>query len=304
MIWLIAGYVKTYLDKCKRDNIGAFAAQAAFFIIMSAIPFLMVFTSLLQYTPISKEYALDLVYQAMPGYVRPVFEIILSEVYSRSIGIISLTAIIALWAAGKALQYMTAGLNVLNGIEETRNWFAVRFWSIIYTIIFIFAIIMVLVLMVFTEYVQTLLDESFGMIGLVISYVSVRPLTRGLMVFGLLTGLFVWLFTVLPNKKMKKIRAKEQLPGALLCALIWYVFSIFLALYVNIFPNFSIYGSMSTIVLMMFWLYSCMYIMFMCAEMNVFFQETLAVFMKKQKEKLRQRWKEKREKWMGKGKKS
>lgn len=304
MIWLIAGYVKTYLDKCKRDNIGAFAAQAAFFIIMSAIPFLMVFTSLLQYTPISKEYALDLVYQAMPGYVRPVFEIILSEVYSRSIGIISLTAIIALWAAGKALQYMTAGLNVLNGIEETRNWFAVRFWSIIYTIIFIFAIIMVLVLMVFTEYVQTLLDESFGMIGLVISYVSVRPLTRGLMVFGLLTGLFVWLFTVLPNKKMKKIRAKEQLPGALLCALIWYVFSIFLALYVNIFPNFSIYGSMSTIVLMMFWLYSCMYIMFMGAEMNVFFQETLAVFMKKQKEKLRQRWKEKREKWMGKGKKS
>ncbi len=39
MIWMVIGYVKTYLDKCKRDNIGAFAAQAAFFIIMSAIPF-------------------------------------------------------------------------------------------------------------------------------------------------------------------------------------------------------------------------------------------------------------------------
>ena len=47
MIWMVIGYVKTYLDKCKRDNIGAFAAQAAFFIIMSAIPFLMVFTSLI-----------------------------------------------------------------------------------------------------------------------------------------------------------------------------------------------------------------------------------------------------------------
>ena len=56
MIWMVIGYVKTYLDKCKRDNIGAFAAQAAFFIIMSAIPFLMVFTSLLQYTNISQEY--------------------------------------------------------------------------------------------------------------------------------------------------------------------------------------------------------------------------------------------------------
>lgn len=299
MIWLVVGYGKTYLDKCKRDNIGAFAAQAAFFIIMSAIPFLLVFTSLLPYTPISKEYALDLLYNAMPSYIQPILERILSEVYERSIGVISLTAIAALWAAGKALQYMTAGLNVLNGIDETRNWFVVRFWSIIYTIIFIFAIIVVLVLMVFTEYIQELLDEAFGILGLLVALVSVRPLIRGLMVFGILTGLFVWLFTVLPNKKVK---ARTQIPGALLCALIWYVFSIFLALYVNIFPEFSLYGSMSTIMFMMFWLYSCMYIMFMCAEMNVFFQETLAVFMKKQKAKFLQKWQER--KWLTGGKKS
>ena len=37
MIWMVIGYVKTYLDKCKRDNIGAFAAQAAFFIIIITI---------------------------------------------------------------------------------------------------------------------------------------------------------------------------------------------------------------------------------------------------------------------------
>jgi membrane protein len=288
MIWMIFGYAKTYLDKCKRDNIGAFAAQAAFFIIMSAIPFLMVFTSLLPYTPISKEYALDLLYNAMPNYIQPIMERILSEVYSRSIGAISLTVILALWAAGKALQYMTAGMNVLNGIEETRNWFVVRFWSIIYTVIFIFAIILVLVLMVFSEYIQEALDQAFGLLGLLVSLVSIRPLIRGLMVFGILSGLFVWLFTVLPNKK---VRAASQIPGAILSALAWYVFSIFLGLYVRIFSEFSIYGSMFTILVMMFWLYMCMYIMFMCAEVNVFFQETLAVFMKRQKDKIRQKWK-------------
>lgn len=127
MIWMVIGYVKTYLDKCKRDNIGAFAAQAAFFIIMSAIPFLMVFTSLLQYTNISQEYVTDLLCKAMPKYIEPLLQPILNEVYSRSVGIISLTAIVALWAAGKALQYMTAGMNVLNGIDETRNWFVRSF---------------------------------------------------------------------------------------------------------------------------------------------------------------------------------
>ena len=288
MIWMVIGYVKTYLDKCKRDNIGAFAAQAAFFIIMSAIPFLMVFTSLLQYTNISQEYVTDLLCRAMPKYIEPILQPILNEVYSRSVGIISITAIIALWAAGKALQYMTAGLNVLNGIDETRNWFVVRFWSIVYTVVFIFAIIVVLILMVFTEYIQGLLDQAFGVWGLLVAIVSVRPLIRGLVVFAVLTGLFVWLFTQLPNKKVK---ALSQIPGALLCALIWYVFSIFLSIYVNFYNGFSIYGSMSTIVLMMFWLYSCMYIMFMCAEVNVFFAEVLGRFMKNKMQKLRQKGK-------------
>ncbi len=288
MIWMVIGYVKTYLDKCKRDNIGAFAAQAAFFIIMSAIPFLMVFTSLLQYTNISQEYVTDLLCRAMPKYIEPILQPILNEVYSRSVGIISITVIIALWAAGKALQYMTAGLNVLNGIDETRNWFVVRFWSIVYTVVFIFAIIIVLILMVFTEYIQGLLDQAFGVWGLLVAIVSVRPLIRGLVVFAILTGLFVWLFTQLPNKKVK---ALSQIPGALLCALIWYVFSIFLSIYVNFYNGFSIYGSMSTIVLMMFWLYSCMYIMFMCAEVNVFFAEVLGRFMKNKMQKLRRKWK-------------
>lgn len=288
MIWMVIGYVKTYLDKCKRDNIGAFAAQAAFFIIMSAIPFLMVFTSLLQYTNISQEYVTDLLCRAMPKYIEPILQPILNEVYSRSVGIISITVIIALWAAGKALQYMTAGLNVLNGIDETRNWFVVRFWSIVYTVVFIFAIIIVLILMVFTEYIQGLLDQAFGVWGLLVAIVSVRPLIRGLVVFAILTGLFVWLFTQLPNKKVK---ALSQIPGALLCALIWYVFSIFLSIYVNFYNGFSIYGSMSTIVLMMFWLYSCMYIMFMCAEANVFFAEVLGRLMKNKMQKLRQKWK-------------
>lgn len=288
MIWMVIGYVKTYLDKCKRDNIGAFAAQAAFFIIMSAIPFLMVFTSLLQYTNISQEYVTDLLCKAMPKYIEPLLQPILNEVYSRSVGIISLTAIVALWAAGKALQYMAAGMNVLNGIDETRNWFVVRFWAIVYTIVFIFAIIIVLILMVFTEYIQSLLDQAFGVWGILVAIVSVRPLIRGMVVFAILTGLFVWLFTTLPNKKIK---AYTQIPGALLCAAIWYVFSIFLSLYVNFYDRFSIYGSMSTIVLMMFWLYSCMYIMFMCAEANVFFAEVLGRFMRKQMRKIQDKWK-------------
>lgn len=284
MFWTILRYAKPYLNKCKRDNIGAFAAQAAFFIILSAIPFLMVFTSLLQYTPISKDYVMTAIYDYMPNYIQPFFAIVLTEVYSRSVGVLSISAIVALWSAGKALQYLTAGLNVLYGIDETRNWFVVRFWSVVYTLVLIFAIMAVLVLMVFNRHVQKLVGSFFDTKGIFMAIVSVRPFFRDLLVLGILTGLFLCFFTILPNKKVK---AMSQLPGALLCALIWYMFTAFLALYISIFNNFSIYGSLSTLVLLMVWLYSCMYIMFLCAEANVVFGEGLRERFKRWKERRR-----------------
>ena len=54
LIWKIIGNGKSFFDKCKRDKINAYSAQSAFFIILSTIPFLMVFSSLLQYTPITE----------------------------------------------------------------------------------------------------------------------------------------------------------------------------------------------------------------------------------------------------------
>ena len=40
-MWTFLGYGKTYLDKCGRDNIGAYAAQTAYFMIMTSIPVMM-----------------------------------------------------------------------------------------------------------------------------------------------------------------------------------------------------------------------------------------------------------------------
>ena len=83
MLWKIFGNIKTFLDKCRIDNITAFAAQSAFFIILSAIPFLMVFSSLLKYTPITQDMLTQMVDTYMPKYISPLMTGIISEVYNR-----------------------------------------------------------------------------------------------------------------------------------------------------------------------------------------------------------------------------
>ncbi len=267
-----------FFKKCKLDNISAYAAQAAFFIIMAAIPFLIALVSLLQFLPISQDEFLELLYQAMPGYIEPLIKSVVNEIYSSSVGILPFSILLALWASGKALHNMSRGLNHVNGITESRSWFAVRLWSTLYTILMILVIFIMLVVLVFNEYIRDILEQLFGITGVVLAFVGVRPLFRDAVIIVIMILMFVWFYTVLPDKK---VIPGSQIPGAIICALSWYVFSLFLSLYVNIYSQISIYGSLSTLLLMMFWLYACMYIMMVCAEINVFFEDFLSRFMEK-----------------------
>ena len=93
-------------------------------------------------------------------------------------------------------------------------------------------------------------------------------LTGNVLMLALLIAFFDVIFTALPNRKLS---FRGQLPGAVICGVAWYVFSFGLSVYVDYFNGFSMYGSLTTIALIMLWLYFCMYIMMMSAEVNVVF---------------------------------
>ena len=48
----LISWIKLILDKIKKDHLSAYAAQSAFFIILSAVPFVMLLLTLVQYAPI------------------------------------------------------------------------------------------------------------------------------------------------------------------------------------------------------------------------------------------------------------
>ena len=48
MTWKIIAIIKDILTEIRKDKVGAFAAQTTFFLIVSAIPFMILFLSILQ----------------------------------------------------------------------------------------------------------------------------------------------------------------------------------------------------------------------------------------------------------------
>ena len=92
--------------------------------------------------------------------------------------------------------------------------------------------------------------------------------------FGILFVFFDIIFTMLPNKKLT---FKSQIPGAAICAVAWYVFSFALSIYVDYFNGFSMYGSLTTLILFMFWLYFGMYIVLIGMEINCWREKRVSV---------------------------
>ncbi|MCI9136339.1 MAG: YihY/virulence factor BrkB family protein [Lachnospiraceae bacterium] len=267
MFWKIAAKMRMFLEECRRDNVSAYAAQSAFFIIMSLIPFIMLFISLVQYTPVTEGMIMEAVHRLMPDYISPFLIGIIHEVYSNSAGIVSVAAVMAVWSAAKGVQCLTNGLNSVYDIEETRNWIFLRFRAILYTLMLVIAIVVSLTLMVFGNSLQ----------NLVVKYIPiVADITQGilklrsLILLAVLMMFFAMMFKMLPNRKAK---LKNQLPGSLLSAVGWSFLSFGISVYVDYFNGFSMYGSLTTIILLMLWLYFGIYILLVCAEINKMCEE-------------------------------
>lgn len=269
MIWKIVFNVIKFMKECREDKVNAYAAQTAFFMLLSIIPFLMVFLSLIQYTPITESMLLTLYEDGLPAYISPFFISITHEIYSRSIGVTAVSAVVAIWSAAKGVQYLTDGLNSVNDLEENRNWFVLRFWAVVYTVVFLLVILFTLVVMVFGNSIRTLAMEYLSILR---ELAIVLSSFKGILLFLVLVVFFDIIFTFLPNKKLT---LASQFPGAALCALAWNLISWLLSIYVDYFNGFSMYGSLTTIALLMLWLYFCVYSTLVCAEFNAMYELNL-----------------------------
>lgn len=142
--------------------------------------------------------------------------------------------------------------------------------------VFLFAIVMAMILLVFGNSIQRVLAEHMQLFAHA-SDLLFR--LRGLWMIGIMSCIFAVIYKALPNRKVlkaRKLTLRNQFPGALLCAVAWYIFSFGISVYVDYFNGFSMYGSLTTIVLLMLWLYFGMYITFVCAEINVWiYRDTL-----------------------------
>ena len=246
---------------------GAYAAQAAYFFVLSMIPIVLLLMTLVQYTPLTSSDVIAAVQQVFPSTVQNLIKSVVYQAYGQSGSIIPITILIALWSAGKGVLSMSSGLNCVYESTETRNYLYLRFRSSFYTVIFILAIVLSLILSVFGNSISMVLNEHAPFLSHITEFIIQ---IRTFLTLVVLTLFWDLVYKFLPNRKNKeKTTMKKQLPGALFTACAWQLISFVFSIYLDIFKGFSsMYGSLTTIILLMLWLYMCMYAILLGGEVN------------------------------------
>ena len=232
-------------------------ANTSYFMVLSAFPAVVLLLGLLRHTALEPGDLMELCRVFLPEALHDLARQLISESNAGAARFtLSVSALTALWSAGRGMHGIMKGLNAVAGVREDRSWLRLRIVSAGYTMLFILVLLMTLTFHVFGGKVLRLLAvqgiRGFG--GL-----------RFVILLLVQTLVFCAMYVFLPARRG---RFGECFPGAVLASLGWTAVSAGFSWYAGRFP-----GGMYLAVMAMVWLYVCVCIIFAGAALNRFLVE-------------------------------
>lgn len=255
------------------ENLSFLAGGVAFYSLLSAFPAMTALVSL--YGLIAE---IDDV-QAQMAIIEPFFPseayLILSsqlnDIATQSNTNLSIAMVVGLFitffSAARGIKAMLAAMNIIYNVRETRKWLKRNALAYMLTVgaiasmaFAIFTIVAIPIILHFFQIPQILADQV----------VHVRWLILG---GGVWLGL-AFLFRYGPNRKHRKKRWLSMLIGAGASTLLWIFVSAGFSAFIEIFPSINeVYGSLSAIIVLMFWFYLSAYTILAGSAINVVLEE-------------------------------
>lgn len=266
MVKKVYEFVSDFVKKASDDSLSAYAAQTTFFVLLSFFPFIMLMIMITSRLSFAKtniiSYLLDIAPEQLNSYILYIVDDIM---YSNSNSFTIITVIVSLWSAAKGIQALTYGLDRIYGVEKNKNYFITRFISTIYTMIFIIMCLFIMVLHIFgTEIARSVLKRQPQLENATILILSLKNVFT-------FTMIFIFLLIIYYQLPGRKGRVKHEVTGAALAALAWMLMTKGFSFYIKHISSAShMYGSMTSVVLVVVWLYIGMNIILYGAEVNYY----------------------------------
>ena len=250
------------MDFIGRWQIASSASATAFWFFLSLVPIVILGVSILPYTPLTEEQVLSALAAVFPAAFQELIQIILSDVYARSVGVLSVSIIATLWSAARGFASLIRGLELVYEQKKSSAYLPRRLRGMVYTLVMLLAMIATIALVVFGRQLMWLaeryLPATHGFFRFLLHF-------RFLVVILFLTAFFCLIYHWSTDVRLP---FGHIFPGALLAAGVWSLLSLAFSAWVRLTGGTGTYGSLATVVAVMLWLYYCQYILLLGACFN------------------------------------
>jgi membrane protein len=265
------------------DYIFGYAAQMAFYLVLSIFPFLIVLLNLLSFSPaITGELPLEFL-EFLPNEVTNIIEGFVKDIATNSSqGLLSIAAIGGLWTASGGMMVTMRSINAAYGFKEKRSYFKRKLLSLLFTVALLILIVMVFITLVVGELLG---NWIFAIICNEVLFLNLWQYLRFIIPILYMIVIFALIYKYTPSTtKENRIKFKSTLFGSIFSTLGWIIASILFSFYVNNFANYAVtYGSLGGVIVFLMWLYIISMIIILGGEINatyLFFKKNEVAFYK------------------------
>lgn len=247
-------FIKKVQVQLTHREIKGLPEQIAFNLIMAIVPLLVITVQLGTYFSLNTDTVKYFITAYAPQEVQQLLIYLFdtSTAPQSSTFFVIATALSFCWIISKGFYGISTAANITYQVPLLKFAFLERIFSFIMLCLMVGLLLVALILIFFG---QAIISAIFHLLNMSLSphlMVIITVLRTSISFFAYLT-FFLLLFYLSPTIKIK---IHEIIPGALVTSIGWSIASIIFSFYANTIANYNkFYGSLSVIIVLLFWLY-------------------------------------------------
>jgi membrane protein len=245
------------------------AAQLAFWFLLGFFPMLLSVTgmvSMIGSAPGSQGTLMKYVAEVLPSTASNLVRQVLAQTTGSGRAWFSL--LFALWSSSSATSGLIDALNSIYDLKESRPWWKSRLIAVVLAMAMGVLLTAALIIVVYGPVILQKIAPGWGI--LYVWKIAQWPAAALLLISALLG-----LYRFAPNIQGQKW--KWLLPGSIVAAVTWIAVSVLFKVYVRHFSHFGLlYGSLGTLIILMFWFYLSGAAILVGGEINAILEDAAA----------------------------
>jgi len=251
-----------------RDNVLGLGAQTAYYFFFSLFPLLLFVAPLAGVLGNKQENFALLMNQlraAVPAEAYALVQGVVSEVVlsESAPGVMSVGALLALWAGSNIFSALMDALNTAYGVKETRPFWKRKLIAIACVIGAGGVLLTATIIVIGGGDIVDAVGDRIGLGGFARAVWTVIPVILAL---AALVGIAWALYYFLPNLKQSR---KHVLAGSIVATALWIVVTLLFRFYVQNFGSYNkTYGAIASVIVLLTWMYLSMVVLLTAGELN------------------------------------